>query len=72
MSGHGPDAATFDKALVADTTQPQHLTDTMAFMFESRYVLRPTRSALRGKPALQQDYMHHWLELGKRFDPSRA
>jgi homogentisate 1,2-dioxygenase len=69
MSGHGPDAATFDKALAADTTQPQHVTDTMAFMFESRYVLRPTRSAQQGRPALQPDYMQYWLELKKRFDP---
>jgi homogentisate 1,2-dioxygenase len=72
MSGHGPDAATFDKALAADTTQPQHITDTMAFMFESRFVLRPARSALHGKPSLQQDYMQCWLGLDKRFDPSRA
>jgi homogentisate 1,2-dioxygenase len=72
MSGHGPDAATFDKALAADTTQPQHITDTMAFMFESRFVLRPTRSALHGTPPLQQDYMQCWLGLDKRFDPSRA
>jgi homogentisate 1,2-dioxygenase len=72
MSGHGPDAATFDKALAADTSQPQRLTETMAFMFESRYILRPTRSALHGTPALQQDYMRYWLELDKRFDPSRA
>jgi homogentisate 1,2-dioxygenase len=72
MSGHGPDAATFDKALAADTSQPQHITETMAFMFESRYILKPTRSALHGTPALQQDYMRYWLELEKRFDPSRA
>jgi homogentisate 1,2-dioxygenase len=43
----------------------------MAFMFESRFVLRPTRSALHGKPSLQQDYMQCWLGLDKRFDPSR-
>ena len=36
MSGHGPDAATFEKAIAADTSQPAHVTDTMAFMFESR------------------------------------
>jgi homogentisate 1,2-dioxygenase len=36
MSGHGPDAATFDKASAADTSIPAHITDTMAFMFESR------------------------------------
>ena len=71
MSGHGPDAATFEKAIAADTTAPVHITDTMAFMFESRLVLKPTRSALGGSPPLQTDYMAHWLGLKKRFDPAR-
>jgi homogentisate 1,2-dioxygenase len=71
MSGHGPDAATFDKAIAADTTKPAHLTDTMAFMFETRLAIRPTRSALGGTPGLQQDYMSYWLGLKKHFDPTR-
>jgi homogentisate 1,2-dioxygenase len=71
MSGHGPDAETFAKASVADTSTPVHLKDTMAFMFESRYVIKPTRSALRGTPALQSDYLSHWLGLKKNFDPKR-
>jgi homogentisate 1,2-dioxygenase len=71
MSGHGPDAATFDKAVAADTTVPVHITDTMAFMFESRNVIKPTRTALRGTPPLQRDYMSHWLGLKKHFNPSR-
>ncbi len=71
MSGHGPDAATFDKAVAADTSVPVHLTDTMAFMFESRSVIKPTRSALQGTPALQLDYLSHWRGLKKRFDPAR-
>jgi homogentisate 1,2-dioxygenase len=71
MSGHGPDAATFAKAAAADTSQPVHITDTMAFMFESRMVIRPTRSALRGRPPLQKDYMDIWLDLKKHFDPAR-
>ena len=72
MSGHGPDAATFEKAIAADTSRPVHITDTMAFMFESRMVIRPTRYALQGRPALQKDYMAFWLDLKKRFDPDRA
>jgi homogentisate 1,2-dioxygenase len=72
MSGHGPDAATFEKATAADTSQPVHITDTMAFMFESRMVIKPTRYALEGRPALQKDYMNCWLGLKKRFDPNRA
>jgi homogentisate 1,2-dioxygenase len=71
MSGHGPDAPTFDTASAADTSVPVHITDTMAFMFESRYVLKPARSALEGTPRLQDDYMSHWLKLKKHFDPTR-
>ena len=71
MSGHGPDAATFDKASAADTSIPSHIKDTMAFMFESRSILKPTRNALEGTPRLQGDYLSHWLELKKRFDPAK-
>ncbi|HLS84362.1 MAG TPA: homogentisate 1,2-dioxygenase, partial [Arenimonas sp.] len=42
MTGHGPDAATFEKASNADLGKPDVVTDTMAFMFESRHVIRPT------------------------------
>jgi homogentisate 1,2-dioxygenase len=71
MSGHGPDAATFEKAIAADTSVPLHITGTMAFMFETRMVIKPTRCALLGTPPLQDDYMSHWLGLKKRFDPTR-
>jgi len=71
MSGHGPDAATFDKATAADTSVPVHVTDTMAFMFETRSVIEPRRSAMLGLPRLQEDYMSCWLDLQKRFDPTR-
>jgi homogentisate 1,2-dioxygenase len=43
----------------------------MAFMFESRLVIKPTRAAMQGRPPLQKDYMSYWLELKKRFDPGR-
>lgn len=46
MSGHGPDAETFEKASRADLSKPDVIKDTMAFMFETRCVLRPTRHAL--------------------------
>jgi homogentisate 1,2-dioxygenase len=71
MSGHGPDAATFDKASAADTSIPVRVADTMAFMFESRSVLKPTRAALQGTPRLQADYLSHWLGLKKHFDPAK-
>jgi homogentisate 1,2-dioxygenase len=66
MSGHGPDAASFDKASRADTTKPDHILETMAFMFETRYVIHPTRQALES-PQLQSDYVNCWQGLKKNF-----
>jgi homogentisate 1,2-dioxygenase len=71
MSAHGPDAATFDKASSADTSMPMRIEDTMAFMFESRYAIKPSHASLQGTPPLQPDYMTHWLGLKKNFDPTR-
>ncbi len=68
MSAHGPDADTFDKARHADTRKPDHITGTMAFMFESRYVIQPTRFAQQ-TDLLQQDYSECWQGLKKHFDP---
>ena len=69
MSGHGPDAESFERAAVIDTTRPQHLTDTMAFMFETRQVIRPARQALEARE-LQSDYDACWQGIGKHFDPN--
>jgi homogentisate 1,2-dioxygenase len=71
MSAHGPDAETFAKASAADTSKPDYLTDTMAFMFESRDVFKPTRFAMEEAP-LQRDYFRCWQGLKKNFDPARA
>ena len=71
MSGHGPDAATYEKARQADTSKPVALTDTMAFMFETRSVIRPTRYALE-TPLLQRDYSRVWRDLPKYFAPTPA
>jgi len=68
MSAHGPDAASFETASHADTTRPEHLVDTMTFMFETRYPLNPTRFALE-TPLLQRDYADCWLGLNKQFNP---
>ena len=68
MSAHGPDAASFETASRADTTRPEHLIDTMAFMFESRYLFSPTRFALE-TPLLQRDYADCWGGLKKHFNP---
>jgi homogentisate 1,2-dioxygenase len=72
MSGHGPDAATWERATRADTSRPVQLTDTMAFMFETRSVIRPTHFALHSSQ-LQADYPRVWQDLPKNFVPdSRA
>jgi homogentisate 1,2-dioxygenase len=70
MSGHGPDAKSYEKAIAADTAQPDHVTDTMAFMFETRRVIHPTRQALES-PQRQQNYQACWQGLEKRFDPGQ-
>jgi len=70
MSGHGPDADTFLEANRRNTSAPQRITDTMAFMLETRMVIRPTRAALQ-LPQLQTDYRQCWQGLQRHFDPSR-
>ena len=67
MSSHGPDARTLERALSADTTRPDYIGETMAFMFESRFVLKPTRAALQS-PLRQQDYRRCWSGIPKRFN----
>jgi len=65
MSGHGPDASTFEAASNA-TLQPQKLDKTMAFMFETRLLIHPTRFAIES-PQLQKDYLQCWHGLKKHF-----
>ena len=47
MSAHGPDRASYDKA-VAAKLEPHYLSDTLAFMFETRYPYATPREALAG------------------------
>jgi len=68
MSGHGPDAETFERASTAEL-KPQYLSDTLAFMFETRLVLRPTRYAMESR-VLQHEYYECWQGLKKRFKPN--
>jgi homogentisate 1,2-dioxygenase len=70
MTGHGPDAETFEKASKADTSKPNYVRDTMAFMFETAAVIRPTAQALEA-PELQRDYADCWQGLRKHFHPER-
>ncbi|HEX6530324.1 MAG TPA: homogentisate 1,2-dioxygenase domain-containing protein, partial [Burkholderiales bacterium] len=52
------DAASYEKASKAEL-KPQKIADTLAFMWESRYVFRPTRFAL-GCAQLQKGYDKVW------------
>jgi homogentisate 1,2-dioxygenase len=65
MSGHGPDAETYERAVTAEL-KPQYLADTLAFMFETQLVLRPTRFAMESK-ILQHEYYECWQGLKKHF-----
>jgi homogentisate 1,2-dioxygenase len=67
MSAHGPDLDAFEKASNADL-KPQKLEGTLAFMFESRYIIRPTKYAMETSQ-LQREYFEVWQKLKKNFSP---
>ncbi|MDN3638843.1 homogentisate 1,2-dioxygenase [Simiduia curdlanivorans] len=66
MSPHGPEAEVFEKASQADL-KPQRYDNTLAFMFESRYAITPTRFAMTTE-ARQLDYVKCWDKLKKNFN----
>ena len=68
MTGHGPDAATFEKACAADTRKPDYIENTMAIMFETRAVIRPVAQALDASQR-QLDYPDVWMGLHRQFTP---
>jgi homogentisate 1,2-dioxygenase len=64
-SAHGPDAETFEKASSAKLA-PHKIESTLAFMFETRYPIRPTKFATDTvRP--QRDYLECWQGLKRRF-----
>ena len=65
MSGHGPDADTWEKASHAEL-KPVKLDHTLAFMFETGLPVRPTKFALETK-ILQHEYYECWQGLKKHF-----
>ena len=65
MSAHGPDAATTEKAIAADLS-PHRIGGTLAFMFETSQVIRPSRFAMEC-PQLQAGYDHCWDGIPKTF-----
>jgi homogentisate 1,2-dioxygenase len=68
MSGHGPDAETFERASSANL-KPHYIDGTLAFMFETRLPVQLTRFALESK-ILQHEYFECWQSLKKNFPGS--
>jgi homogentisate 1,2-dioxygenase len=67
MSGHGPDQQTCERAESADL-KPVKLENTLAFMFEMRYVIQTTQHAMQSEE-LQKKYFECWQGLNRRFTP---
>lgn len=68
MLPHGPDKDAFDKASNAELA-PHKLSDTMSFMFETRFPQHLTPFAANEAP-LQDDYVTCWQDLAKNFTPN--
>ena len=66
MLPHGPDAQSFQRASESEL-RPMKLTDTLAFMFETRFPQHLTRYAAELE-TLQEDYPECWAGLEKRFN----
>ncbi|WP_298123144.1 homogentisate 1,2-dioxygenase [Brevundimonas sp.] len=63
MSGHGPDQASYDKAVKAEL-KPVKIENTLAFMFETRLPIRTTQWA-QSSPTMQLDYDEVWTGFDK-------
>ncbi|HEY0839224.1 MAG TPA: homogentisate 1,2-dioxygenase, partial [Vulgatibacter sp.] len=68
MSAHGPDRQSHAAATEAKLA-PHKIDDTLAFMFESRWVIAPTPFAMES-PTLQRDYDSCWGSFDKARLPS--
>ena len=62
FSAHGPDLASYEKAASMDL-KPHKIESSLAFMWESRHVFRPTKFAMRARE-LQKDYDKVWDGFG--------
>mmetsp|Transcript_38273 Transcript_38273/g.85231 ORF Transcript_38273/g.85231 Transcript_38273/m.85231 type:complete len:494 (+) Transcript_38273:149-1630(+) len=68
MTPHGPDTATFERAIQPDSEQPAHLgTNTLAFMFETTMTPRVTPQAM-ASPCIDRNYYRCWMGLRSHFD----
>jgi homogentisate 1,2-dioxygenase len=67
MNGHGPDRESYEQAIAADLA-PRKIEAALAFMFESRWVIHPTRFAAE-TPLAQLDYDACWTGFKKAEVP---
>jgi homogentisate 1,2-dioxygenase len=65
FASHGPDVATYERAAHADL-RPEKLEGTLAFMFESRWMIVPTAQAMDAA-FRQRDYDAAWTGLTRHF-----
>ncbi len=70
MIPHGPDAEAFDQATNRELA-PEKLADTLAFMFETRFVQSPTAYASK-RQSLDLDYPSCWDGISPGFNPPAA
>ncbi|KCV69562.1 homogentisate 1,2-dioxygenase [Fonticula alba] len=69
MTPHGPDRNTFIAAS-DEKLQPRRIADgTQAFMFETHFMLSPTRWALERSGVVQPRYVSCWENMPVRFNP---
>ncbi|KAJ1921727.1 hypothetical protein H4219_000460 [Mycoemilia scoparia] len=69
MTPHGPDAKVTEMAIHRELNPGRVADGTMAFMFESKFMLRTTKWALKHQQ-LQHDYYKAWQSIPVRFDPT--
>ena len=69
MLPHGPDAEAFEHASNAKL-DPVRLSNTLAFMLETRFPQRVTKHAA-SLATLQHDYVDCWNGIKKHFDPTK-
>lgn len=65
MSGHGPDLTSYQRAVAVDLA-PHKIDHTLAFMFETRAVIRPTEQAM-ASPDRQSQYDACWAGFPNSF-----
>jgi homogentisate 1,2-dioxygenase len=68
MSGHGPDRTSYEQAVAAELA-PRKIDGALAFMFETRLAIAPTRFALEST-ALDPDYDACWSGFEKARLPA--